>query len=84
VDASPDGVWTGLLRTADVRRALEAGAIVRAAHGVGEVGSTQDLALALARDGSPSGTVVVADVQTAGRGRAGRSWRTGPVGAPSP
>jgi BirA family transcriptional regulator, biotin operon repressor / biotin---[acetyl-CoA-carboxylase] ligase len=74
VDASPDGVWTGLLRTADVRRALEAGAIVRAAHGVGEVGSTQDLALALARDGSPSGTVVVADVQTAGRGRAGRSW----------
>jgi BirA family biotin operon repressor/biotin-[acetyl-CoA-carboxylase] ligase len=74
VDTSPDGVWTGLLRTAAVRRALEAASIVRAAHGAGEVGSTQDLALALARDGSPSGTVVVADHQTAGRGRSGRRW----------
>jgi BirA family biotin operon repressor/biotin-[acetyl-CoA-carboxylase] ligase len=74
VDASSDGVWTGLLCTADVRRALEGATLVRSAHGVGEVGSTQDLALALARDGSPSGTVVIADLQTAGRGRAGRSW----------
>lgn len=74
MDASSDGVWTGLLCTADVRRALEGAAIVRSAHGVGEVGSTQDLALTLARDGSPSGTVIIADLQTAGRGRAGRSW----------
>ena len=74
MDASPDGVWTGLLRTADVRRALEGAAILRVAHGAGEVASTQDLALALARDGSPSGTIVVADLQTAGRGRAGRRW----------
>lgn len=38
------------------------------------VGSTNDLAARLAADGAPAGTVVVAGEQTAGRGRAGRSW----------
>lgn len=36
--------------------------------------STNDLAKALARDGAPEGTVVVAAEQTAGRGRMGRSF----------
>ena len=40
--------------------------------------STNDHALALARDGAPSGTVVAADAQTAGRGRLGRSWVSPP------
>ena len=39
-----------------------------------EVGSTNDVAAALARQGAPEGLVVVADHQTAGRGRWGRSW----------
>jgi BirA family biotin operon repressor/biotin-[acetyl-CoA-carboxylase] ligase len=39
-----------------------------------EVGSTNDLALALAADGEPEGTVVVADQQRTGRGRRGREW----------
>ncbi len=39
-----------------------------------EVDSTNREACSLARDLAPSGTVVVADVQTAGRGRHGRSW----------
>ena len=38
------------------------------------VASTMDEVETLARAGEPEGTVVVADVQTAGRGRAGRRW----------
>ncbi|MEY2404152.1 MAG: BirA family transcriptional regulator [Acidimicrobiaceae bacterium] len=47
---------------------------------VGETGSTNADLLALARDGAPEGIVLVADHQTAGRGRAGRTW-TAPAGA---
>lgn len=43
------------------------------------VGSTNDRALELAREGTPVGTVVVADEQTAGRGRRGSTW-TSPAG----
>jgi len=39
-----------------------------------EIDSTNRLAAELARDGAPEGTVVVAERQTAGRGRLGRSW----------
>lgn len=41
---------------------------------VAETGSTNADVMELARDGAPEGIVVVADHQTAGRGRAGRSW----------
>ncbi len=41
---------------------------------VDETGSTNNDALELARDGAPEGIVLVADHQTAGRGRQGRSW----------
>jgi BirA family transcriptional regulator, biotin operon repressor / biotin---[acetyl-CoA-carboxylase] ligase len=74
VATSSDGVWTARLNSADVQGALGSTRIVSAVHGVAEVGSTQDLALELARDGSPSGTVVIADLQTSGRGRSGRRW----------
>lgn len=36
--------------------------------------STQERARELVRDGAPHGTLVVADVQTGGRGRLGRRW----------
>jgi BirA family transcriptional regulator, biotin operon repressor / biotin---[acetyl-CoA-carboxylase] ligase len=39
-----------------------------------EVGSTNDVALEAVRAGEPAGLVVVADRQTAGRGRSGRRW----------
>ncbi len=41
-----------------------------------EVDSTMDVAHALAADGAPAGTVVIAEVQRAGRGRAGHRWST--------
>jgi len=44
------------------------------------VGSTLDVAHALAAQGAPTGTVALADEQTAGRGRAGRAWHS-PAGA---
>ncbi|HEB02620.1 MAG TPA: biotin--[acetyl-CoA-carboxylase] ligase [Nitrospirae bacterium] len=40
--------------------------------------STNDHAMALAKDGAPSGTLVAADAQTAGRGRLGREWVSPP------
>lgn len=46
---------------------------------VAETGSTNADALALARDGEAEGVVLVADHQTAGRGRLGRTWQA-PVG----
>ena len=39
-----------------------------------EIGSTLDAAHALAADGAPAGTLILADAQTAGRGRSGRAW----------
>ena len=41
---------------------------------LGAVDSTNRVAAEAARAGEPAGLVVVADVQTAGRGRQGRSW----------
>lgn len=43
-------------------------------HYVGTASSTNDIALQMARDGACEGTVVIADAQTAGRGRRGRLW----------
>ena len=41
---------------------------------LGEIDSTNRYALDAARDGTPAGLVVVADHQSAGRGRLGRTW----------
>lgn len=41
-------------------------------------GSTNNVALRLAEKGAPQGTVVLADAQSAGRGRRGRSWHSIP------
>jgi BirA family transcriptional regulator, biotin operon repressor / biotin---[acetyl-CoA-carboxylase] ligase len=41
-----------------------------------ETSSTMDMAHTLAAAGAAAGTVVLADCQTAGRGRGGRAWRS--------
>ena len=61
----PRNDWSRASRFADVRR-------------VAATGSTNTDVLALARWGSPKGIVLVADHQTAGRGRLGRSWEAPP------
>lgn len=43
-----------------------------------EVGSTLDVAHELGDQGTAAGTLVLADAQSAGRGRMGRSWRSEP------
>ena len=44
------------------------------------IGSTNDEAKRLANEGAPHGTLIIADEQTEGRGRAGRRWST-PAGS---
>lgn len=43
-----------------------------------EIGSTNDEALSAARDGAAHGSLFVAEAQSAGRGRRGRSWSSRP------
>lgn len=64
------------------RSALASGAASRFAdvRWVEVTGSTNVDAMELARQGAPEGIVLVADHQSAGRGRAGRTW-TAPPGA---
>jgi BirA family biotin operon repressor/biotin-[acetyl-CoA-carboxylase] ligase len=50
----------------------------REVHWFETVDSTQRVARELARAGAPEGTIVVAEGQTAGRGRLGRSWHAPP------
>jgi BirA family biotin operon repressor/biotin-[acetyl-CoA-carboxylase] ligase len=45
------------------------------------IDSTNDVAIKWLREGAPTGAVVLADEQTRGRGRLGRSWHTPPGSA---
>ena len=47
-------------------------------HRYESIASTNDLAIRMAGEGAPEGTVVVASEQTAGKGRLGRSWSSPP------
>src|SRR5437763_1108544 len=47
-------------------------------HSYPAIGSTNDEAKRLAREGAPEGTLVWAREQTAGRGRRGRNWASPP------
>lgn len=52
----------------------------REVHWQARIGSTNDEAMRLAEAGCPEGTLVIAEEQLAGRGRAGRRW-VAPAGA---
>lgn len=59
---------------ADVQRRLASARLGRRIYFYPEIGSTNDVALDLARGGEPEGTVVMTDHQLAGRGRRGQVW----------
>jgi BirA family biotin operon repressor/biotin-[acetyl-CoA-carboxylase] ligase len=61
-----------------VSAALSAGAFGRPLHFHSLVDSTNSRAVELARAGAPEGTVVLADAQSAGRGRSDRRWESPP------
>ena len=63
-----------------LRDRLPIGGLGLPLHVLPSVGSTNDVALGLAEGGAPEGALVVADTQTRGRGRGGRTWQT-PAGA---
>jgi len=69
----PDDLATALAMAGD-----RPGIFARHILWYAEVGSTNDVAAALADRGEPEGTVVVADAQSAGRGRHGRAWASPP------
>jgi BirA family transcriptional regulator, biotin operon repressor / biotin---[acetyl-CoA-carboxylase] ligase len=69
----PDEIAAALARTTP-----RLGAIGREVIWYSEVSSTNDIAASLAERGADEGLVVLADMQTAGRGRLGRSWASPP------
>ncbi|TDD79144.1 biotin--[acetyl-CoA-carboxylase] ligase [Actinomadura darangshiensis] len=67
------------LHEAALRRALvRDGGLWRDVRVVDETGSTNADLAARAREGAPEGTVLVTELQTAGRGRLGRTWTAPP------
>ena len=67
-------IATDGLSVAEIRARLNATLVGRHLYLFGEVDSTNGVACRLAREGAAEGTVVLADVQTAGRGRLGQPW----------
>lgn len=65
-----------VLIPAVLRRRLEGTPFAKHIHHFFSVGSTNDVALELGHSGEPNGSVVLAEQQTAGRGRVGRSWHS--------
>jgi BirA family biotin operon repressor/biotin-[acetyl-CoA-carboxylase] ligase len=65
----------------DAVRSAVAGTRFADVRWVDETGSTNADLLALAADGAGEGVVLVADHQTAGRGRRGRTWEAAPGAA---
>jgi len=68
------GAVVDVLFEREIRRYLRTRELGRRIVFRHEVSSTNSLAAALAADGEPHGTAVVADRQTEGRGRMGRDW----------
>jgi len=69
-----------VVREAALRARLTVGGWAFSPFCCDEVDSTNRVALALADEGAPEGTVVLAEHQTAGRGRFDRRWASPPGG----
>lgn len=66
------------LTAANIRAGLGTAFVGQEVHVWPEIGSTNDEARRLARAGAPEGTLVIAEHQTAGRGRLQRRWEAPP------
>jgi BirA family transcriptional regulator, biotin operon repressor / biotin---[acetyl-CoA-carboxylase] ligase len=73
-----DRPWAAASAAAPVVAVLTATRFIHRLELREQVTSTQDEALALAARGAAAGTVVIAERQTAGRGRGGRPWEDEP------
>jgi len=71
IERVPDVLSPGL-----VRRQLRRSPFGKRIHHFFRAGSTNAIAFELGQAGEPHGTLVMAEEQTAGRGRAGRSWHS--------
>src|SRR5439155_24838328 len=83
--SQPENVIASLEVPPDVRAELlrvqpRLNRLARRVYWLETAGSTNDIAARLAEVGGEEGTVVVAEAQTAGRGRMGRVWHS-PAGA---
>lgn len=76
--AGRDPLDPGRILTAIREREPAAGRFEGPIHVFESVGSTNTALMALAREGAPEGTIVVADAQSAGRGRFNRGWHSAP------
>ena len=65
-----------VLIPAELRRRLDGTPFGKHVHHFFKIGSTNDAAFDLGHAGEPHGAVVLAEQQTAGRGRAGRAWHS--------
>ncbi len=63
-----------IISIADMERALKTKLVGRKIELLAETESTNILAMEAAARGAPEGTVIVAETQTAGKGRLGRQW----------
>lgn len=63
-----------ILTATEVLNGLATNTLGRTVHAYGSVGSTNDIAVRLTEEGAAEGSIVIADEQTRGRGRLGRSW----------
>jgi BirA family biotin operon repressor/biotin-[acetyl-CoA-carboxylase] ligase len=59
-----------------LRRRLPPGPLGKRIHHFFKIDSTNSVAMKLGEQGEPHGAVVIAEEQTAGRGRAGHSWHS--------
>jgi len=71
LDRIPDALMPQMLR-----RCLHGTPFARRIHHFFKVDSTNNAALHLAHAGEPHGSLVIAEEQTAGRGRTGRPWHS--------
>jgi BirA family biotin operon repressor/biotin-[acetyl-CoA-carboxylase] ligase len=65
-----------MLSEEQLRKSLPVSGLGQPFYYVESAGSTNDMAASLAREGASHGTLVIAESQTAGRGRAGKRWIT--------